>query len=121
MFRASSPTSVELEHLLTGTTAVVHVCCIKPYADAPVGTKAQMKEVAEFTDRILYSVDNIKDIREAADGFEFLVGWKGLTTPGDSQESLTHMFEDVPSKVRDFFKHRRLNQIIRLARASIGL
>ncbi len=41
-----------------------------------------------------------------------------LVIPG---EPLTVMFEDVPSKVRDFFKHRRLNQIIRRARASIGL
>ncbi len=31
------------------------------------------------------------------------------------------MFEDVPSKVRDFFKHSRLNQILRRARASMGL
>ncbi len=80
-----------------------------------------MKEVAEFTDRIWYSVDNVKDIREAADGFEVLVSWKGHTIAGDSGEPLAFMFEDVPSKVRDFFKHRRLNQIIRRARASIGL
>ncbi len=50
--RIVSDFTVELEHLLTGTTAVVHVCRIKPYADASVGTQAQMKEVAEFTDRI---------------------------------------------------------------------
>ncbi len=31
------------------------------------------------------------------------------------------MFEDVPSKVRDFFKHSRLNQILGRARASMGL
>ncbi len=60
-----------------------------------------MKEVAEFTDRFWYSVDKIKDIREATDGFEILVGWKRLTTPGDSWEPLTVMFEDVPFKVRD--------------------
>ncbi len=69
----------------------------------------------------VHAVDKIKDIREAADGFEVLVGWKGLTTAGDSWEPLTVMFEDVPSKVRDFFKHRRLTQVIRRARASIGL
>ncbi len=80
-----------------------------------------MKEVAEFTDRIWYSVDKVKDIREAADGFANLVEWKGLTTARDAWEPLTVMFEDVPSKVRDFFKHRRLNKIIRRARASIGL
>ncbi len=66
-------------------------------------------------------MDKVKDIREAAVGFEFLVNWKGLTTAGDSWEPLTVMFKDVPSKVRDFFKHRRLNQIRRRARASIGL
>ncbi len=119
--RILSDFTVELEHLLTGTTAVVHVCRIKPYADASVETQAQMKEVAEFTDRIWYSVDKVKDIREAADGFEVLVCWKGLTTAGDSWEPLTVMFEDVPSKVRDFFKHRRLNQILPRGRASIGL
>ncbi len=31
------------------------------------------------------------------------------------------MFEDVPSKVREFFKRRRLNPTLRRARASIGL
>ncbi len=34
----------ELEHLLTATTAVVYVCRIKPYADASVETKAQIKK-----------------------------------------------------------------------------
>ncbi len=43
-----------------------------------------MKEVADFTDRIWYSLDKVKDIREAADGFEVLVNWKALTTSGDS-------------------------------------
>ncbi len=80
-----------------------------------------MEEVAEFVDRIWYSVDKIKDIREAADSFEVLVGWKGPTTAGDSSETLTVMFEDVPCKVRDFFKHRSVNQTIRRARASLGL
>ncbi len=43
-----------------------------------------MKKVAEFTDRIWYSVDKIKDGREAVDGFDVHVGWKGLTAAGDS-------------------------------------
>ncbi len=79
-----------------------------------------MQEVAEFTDRIWYSVDKIKDAPEAADHFEALVAWKGLTVAGDSWEPLTVMFEDVPSKAREFFKRRRLNPILRRARASIG-
>ncbi len=39
--RIFSDFSVQLEHLLTCSTAVVHVCRIKPYADASVRTKAQ--------------------------------------------------------------------------------
>ncbi len=112
---------VELEHFLTGTIAVVHVCRIKPYADASVGTKAQMKEVVEFTDRIWDSVNKIKDIREAADDFEVLVGRKGLTAAGVSLEPLAVMFKDDSSKFRDSFNHRRLNQTFRRVHASIGL
>ncbi len=63
--RILSDFTVELEHILTGTTAVIHVCRIKTYVDASVGTKAQFKEVAEFTDRIWYSVNKIKDIRRS--------------------------------------------------------
>ncbi len=80
-----------------------------------------MQEAAEFTDRIWYSVDNIKAIREAGNHFEVLVAWKGLTAAGDSWEPLSVTFEDVPSKVREFFKSRRLNPTLRRARTSIGL
>ncbi len=92
--RILSDFTVEIEHLLTTATAVVHVCRVKPYADASVGTPAQMQEVAEFTDRIWYSVDKIKNVREAAGHCEVLVAWKGLTTAGDSSEPLTVMFEE---------------------------
>ncbi len=77
--RILSDITVEIEHLFTCATAVVHVCRVKSYADASVGTPVQMPEVAEFTDRIWYSVDKIKDVRLAAGHFEVLVGWKGLT------------------------------------------
>ncbi len=80
-----------------------------------------MQDVAEFTDRIWYSVDKIEDVREAADRFEVLVCWKGLSTAGDSWAPLTVMLEDVTSKVREFFKRRRLNPILRRTRAPIGL
>ncbi len=80
-----------------------------------------MQDVAEFIDRIWYSVDKIKDVREAADRFEVLVCWKGLIIAGDSWEPLTVMLEDVTIKVREFFKRRRLNPILRRTRASIGL
>ncbi len=50
--RISSDFIIEIEHLFTDATALVHVCRVKPYADASVGTLAQIQEVAEFTDRI---------------------------------------------------------------------
>ncbi len=53
--------------------------------------------------------------------FEVLVAWKGLTATGDSWEPFSVMFEDVPSKVREFFKRRRLNPTLHRARTSIGL
>ncbi len=80
-----------------------------------------MQEVADFTDRIWYSVDKIKDVREFGGHFEVVVAWKGLTTAGGSWEPLTIMFEDVPSNIREFIKRRCLNPILRRARASIGL
>ncbi len=80
-----------------------------------------MQEVAEFTHRIWYSVEKIKDVREVADLFEILVCWKSLTSAGDSWEPLIVMLEDDPSKVSVFFRRRRLNPILRRARESIGL
>ncbi len=103
--------TVEIKHLLTSATAVLHVCRVKPYADASVGTPAQMQEVAEFMDRIWYFVDKIKDVRKSADHFEVLVAWKGLNAAGDSWEPLTVMFEDAQSNFRAIFKRRRLNPI----------
>ncbi len=44
------------------------------------------------------------------------VAWKGLIAAGDSWEPLSVMFKDVPSKVREFFKRRRLNPTLRRAR-----
>ncbi len=71
--RILSDFTVEIEHLLTNATAVVHVFRVKPYADASVGIPAEMQEVAQFTDRIWYSVYNIKDIRAAGNHFAVLV------------------------------------------------
>eukprot|EP00171_Calliarthron_tuberculosum_P021806 IDg21806t1 len=98
--RILSECTVELEHLLSESKSITHVCRIKPYADSLVGSALLMREVADFTDRIC---------------------WKGLTTAGDSWEPLQIMFEDVPSKIRSFFKHRRSNLILRRARTSLGL
>ncbi len=80
-----------------------------------------MKEIAEFSDRIWYNVDKIKDIREMDGTFQVLVAWKGLSSASDSWEPLKFMFEDVPTKVRQYFKRRRQSDIMRRARASINI
>lgn len=103
----------KVEHLLTQDTEDIHISRIKHYADALVGTTAQMKEIADFSDRVWYSVDKIKDVRETDGNYEALVSWKGLSTSGDSWEPLTIMFEDVPMTVRAFFKRRRLNAVMK--------
>ena len=52
-----------LEHLLTEETEDIHVSRIKHYADSLVGTEVQMKEIVDFSDRIWYSADHIKDFQ----------------------------------------------------------
>lgn len=110
-----------VENLLTKTTEDIHISRIKHYADALVGTAAQMKEIAEFSDRVWYSVNNIKNVRKEKGQFEALVAWKGLTDRGDSWEPLQVMYEDVPSKVRAYFKDKRKTKIMEAAKKSIGL
>ena len=112
---------VRVEHLLTEETEDVHVSRIRLYADSLVGTEVQMKQIADFTDRVWYAVEKIKDLREVQGEFEVLVSWKGLSTSGDSWEPLNIMYEDVPSKVRAFFKRRRLTSAMKRAKNLIML
>jgi len=113
--------TVEVEHLLQGSKKIFHVCRIRPYADSLVGTPVQMKDVAEHTDQILYSVENIKDIRETSNVFKVLVSWKGYTSAADSWEPLKIMYEDVPRKVRNFFKTRKNDKVVKRACLSLGI
>ncbi len=85
--RILSDFTVELEHLLTGDTAVVHVCRVNPYADGSVRTKAQMKEVADFTDRIWYSVEKMASKFSSA-GKDLLP----LVIPGSRSPSCSKRF-----------------------------
>lgn len=107
---------IRVEHLINKDTEDLHVSRVKPYADALVGTGVQMKEIADFSDRVWYSVDKFKDLRNVDGQFELLVSWKGLSSAGDSWEPLPIMFEDVPTKVRAFFKRRRLTALMKRAK-----
>ena len=111
--------TVELEHLIDSSKDIVHVCRIKPYIDAQNGTSVEMKEIAEFSDQIFFSVDKVKDLREKAGQFQVLVGWKGYSSNSDTWEPLNIMYEDAPGKVREYFKRHRSNAIIRRAKASL--
>lgn len=115
--RIPSDFTVELEHLLTEETSVVHISRVKPYAGSPV----EMREISEFTDRVWYAVDKIKDVRETYTDFEALVSWKGLSTASDTWEPLPVMFEDVPTKVRNYLNRRRATATMRKDKLSLGL
>jgi len=121
IIEALSDFTFKVQHLVTEETDVVHVSRIKPYADALVGTAAQMADIADFSDRIWYCVDKIKDIREVQGQFQVLVAWKGLSSAGDSWEPLIFMFEDVPTKVKAYFKRRRQSDIMKRAKEFLKL
>lgn len=80
-----------------------------------------MKKIAGFSDRVLYAVDKIKDMRKVDGTFKVLVPWKGLSSNGDSWEPLTTTNEDVPSKVRSCFKDRRMTKLVLEAKKSIKI
>ena len=119
--QALSDFTFRVEHLVTKEEEDIHVSRIKPYADALVGTPAQMTEIADFSDRVWYCVDKIKDIREQEGEFQVLVSWKGLSSSGDSWEPLHIMYEDVPSKIRAFFKRRRQSNVMKRAKVLLQL
>lgn len=112
---------VTAEHLHTKETKDLHVLRVGHYADALVGTGVQMKQIANFFDRIWHFVDKIKNIRESNGIFQVLVSWKGLSSNGGSWEPLEVMWEDVPSKVRAHFNRRRKTDLIKNAAESLAI
>lgn len=113
--------TLEVEHLFTEEKDGVHISRVRPYADSQVGKPVKMQEIAEYSDHIWYSVDKVKNVRETTDGFELLVSWKGLSASGDTWEPLNIMFEDFPTKVREYFKRRTRNVTMKKAQESIGI
>ena len=63
---------------------MVHYSRIRPYADSLVSTPAVMRQVAERTDRMWFSVESLQDVRYINGVFEVLVSWKGLSNSGDT-------------------------------------
>lgn len=59
-----SDLTFKIKHFLTEETSDAHATRIRPYADSLVETPVQIREIAEFSDRIWYSVDKIKDYLE---------------------------------------------------------
>eukprot|EP00171_Calliarthron_tuberculosum_P005687 IDg5687t1 len=90
--RVMSGFTAEVEHLLTKDTTVVHVCRLKPYSDALVGSEVSCKRLPS-----------------------------SQIASGDSWEPLATIFEDVPTKVKAFFNKKRSNAMNRRACSSIGI
>lgn len=84
IIEAPSDFVFRVEHVIMQEAEDVHVTRIKPYVDTHVEAPVQMKQIAEFSDRVWYFVDKIENIREVEGKFEVFVSWQGLTTAGDS-------------------------------------
>ena len=80
-----------------------------------------MKEVVEFTDKISYSVDKIKDLCQRCTDYQVLVGWKGYSSSRDTWEPFSIINKDVLSKIQEFFKSKRSNSLIKKAKTSSSL
>lgn len=113
--------TIKVEHLLTQKIVVVHIFRVQHYLDSCLDYDVQMRQLAEYSDRISHSVDNFKDIRVQEGAFVLLVAWKRLSASSDSWEPLRIMFEGVPTKARDFVTQRRHTAIMRRAKQSINL
>lgn len=59
--------TIKVEHLLTEHKEILHVSQVKPYADSSVGTPVEMRDTADFTDRVWFAVGKIKDVRKTQD------------------------------------------------------
>lgn len=80
-----------------------------------------MEKIAEFSDHVWHSLETIKDLATQSNNFEVLISWKGLTAHGDSLEPLDVIFEDVLSKVLDFFRKRRETALTKRAKLYLKL
>ena len=76
--QARSDYVFRVQHLITQETEDTHVSRINRYAAALIGTSVQMEEIAEFSDRVWYSVSKIQDTREENESFKAFISWKGL-------------------------------------------
>lgn len=99
----------------------MHCSRIRRYADSLVGTPAAMRQVAERTDRLRFSVDTVKDIRFRKDKREILISLMGLKASWDTWEPFDIIYEDVNIAVRSFLLSQRHTDSIREARAQIGV
>ena len=113
--------TVKVEPLLTKEVQVIHVCRVKPYVDSLVGHRVEMEEIANFSDRIWFIVDTVKDIRQGFYSIEVLISWMGLKKSSESWESLSIMFKDLPTKVKEFLNKKRNTVLSRKARNSLGI
>lgn len=112
--------TVEVEHVLTEKTEIVHISRVKPYMDDDVGNTVQLQEVAEFSDRIWHSADCVKYLRHRYGVYEVPVSWNGLTSSGDTRGPLSVMYDDVPPKARAPFDKKRDSDLVRRSKDSIS-
>lgn len=62
--------TIEVGHLVRGSTSTLHIRRVKLYSDAFVGSPVQMEELSSFTDRNWFLGDMIGNIREVSKEFK---------------------------------------------------
>ena len=70
-----------------------------------------MKQVAEVTNQIFYSVDKAKDSREKARQFQVLIGCTGYTSECDTWELLTIIYEKFLKKFENTSRKTALTHL----------
>ena len=88
--------------MVGGAKKVVHVCRMKPYAEASLGITAAVKLSAEHYEEA--HVDEFVSVRLTDQGYEVRVRWRGFDDVSDTWEPIGNLAEDVPAMLKTYAK-----------------
>lgn len=94
--------TVKVEHLLSGTTSVVHGSRIRQYMDSLVNSVATKLSIAKQSDCVWFAIERARDIRLINGKPEILVFCKFLRDSGDTWEPFEMVYEDVEPVICSF-------------------
>lgn len=113
--------SVEVNHMLSGTTIVRHGSRICLYDDFLISSVATMKKIAQRTNRMRLADGNAKENLFPNVKLQVLISWKGLRDFGPTWEPFEVIHDGVSSATRSFFLSKRSMGNIKKGRAIIRI